>query len=135
MQERSNAMNPEQSEQAVLRRANDWAAAEGRGDAVFLEDALTDDFVGIGPRGFMLNRVQWAGRYTSGNLTTTSLQWDEVAVRMYGGAAVVIGRQTAEGEFQGRELRNRFRTTLVLVEQEGRWRLASLHLSPIAEMA
>jgi hypothetical protein len=48
-----------------------------------------------------------------------------------------VYRQTAEGVYEdenGRyELNEQFRATLVLVEEQGRWLLLGLHLSPIAE--
>jgi ketosteroid isomerase-like protein len=110
----------------------EWAAAELRGDTTFLDHTLTDDFVGIGPRGFMLTKEQWLARYTSGGLRQDSFIWDEVRVRVYGDAAVATGRQTQQGAFQGHDIAGQFRVTQVFVRQQGRWLLAALHLSPIA---
>src|SRR5215207_10198788 len=91
----------------------EWAAAEQRGDAAFLEGALTDDFVGVGPLGFMLNKQQWVGRY-AGGLSYESFTFDEVDVRINGDTAVVTGRQKQAGGFQGNDVGGEFRTTLVL---------------------
>jgi ketosteroid isomerase-like protein len=110
----------------------DWAAAEQRGDAASLEGALDEDFIGIGPRGFMLTKDQWLERHESGKLRYRSLGLDEVQVRLYGDAAVVTGRQSAEGKYEDFDLRDQFRATLVFVKQRERWMLAGLHLSPIA---
>jgi hypothetical protein len=53
-------------------------------------------------------------------------------VRLYGDAAVVTGRQSAEGEYEDYDLKDQFRATLIFVKQQGRRLLAGLHLSPIA---
>jgi ketosteroid isomerase-like protein len=116
----------------IKKRVENWAAAELRGDAASLESALADDFIGIGPRGFMLTKDQWLERHESGKLRYESIGWDEVEVRIYGDAAVVTGRQSAEGKYEDFDLKDQFRGTLVFVEQQGRWLLAGLHLSPIA---
>jgi ketosteroid isomerase-like protein len=108
-----------------------WADAEEREDVAFLRESLTDDFVGIGPLGFMLTKDQWLGRY-EGGLSYESFALDEVAVRFYGGAAVATCRQSQSGEFRGNDASGEFRATLIFAEQEGRWLLAGLHLSPIA---
>jgi ketosteroid isomerase-like protein len=109
----------------------EWADAEERGDGTFLEGALTDDFVGVGPLGFMLTKGQWLGRF-SGGLSYASFAIDEAQTRLYGKAAVATGRQVQAGSFQGNDVGGEFRTTLVLVERDGRWLLAGWHASPIA---
>jgi ketosteroid isomerase-like protein len=119
------------------RLGEDWAAAELRGDTVTLGRILADDFVAVGPRGFMLSKEQWLFRHDSGNLTYEAFEWDEVTVRVHGDATVMIGRQTASAVYEDGEVRHeiqdQFRTTLVFVEEQGRWLLLGLHLSPIAE--
>ena len=114
----------------------EWAAAELRGDTAALGRVLADDFVAVGPLGFMLTREQWLSRHDSGSLTYESFEWDEVQVRVHGSAAVMTGRETARGRYQDRDVRHeiqdQFRATLVFVEEQGRWLLLGLHLSPIA---
>jgi len=126
-------MNREHAEQEVVRLADAWATAELRGDTAFLERTLADDFIGIGPLGFMLTKHEWLARHQSGDLTYDALDLDEVTVRVYGEAAVVIGRQVQSAAYRGNSIKAELRTTLVLVHQQGQWQLASLHLSPIGQ--
>ena len=119
----------------IEKLAQDWAAAELRGDTAFLERALAEDFVGVGPRGFTLTKEQWLERHGSGKLRYESFGLAEIQVRPYGNAAVIVCRQSAEGVYEdenGRyDLQEQFRATLIFVNQEGRWLLAGLQLSPI----
>src|SRR5215204_3567370 len=116
--------------------ARGWADAELRGDTDVLGEILAGDFVAVGPRGFMLTREQWLSRHDSGSLTYESFEWDEVQVRIHGDATVMIGREAARGRYADGdfryEIQDQFRATLVFVEEQGRWLLLSLHLSPIA---
>ena len=97
---------------------------------------VADDFVAVGPRGFMLSKEQWISRHDSGNLTYEAFEWDEVTVRVHEDAATMIGRETASAVYEDGEVRHeiqdQFRATLVFVEEQGRWLLLGLHLSPIA---
>jgi ketosteroid isomerase-like protein len=119
-------------EDHLAELGQEWAAAELGGDAPTLDTMLADDFVGVGPRGFMLTKEQWLARYRSGDLRQDSLIWDEVRVRVYGDAAVATGRQTQQGAFQGHDIAGQFRVTQVFVQRGGRWLLVTMHLSPIA---
>ena len=115
--------------------ANAWAAAELGGDTASLKEILADDFVAVGPRGFVLSGMQWIARHDTESLEYRSFGLDEAEVRTYGDAAIVVCRQTAAGVYEdenGRyDIDERFRATLVFIRQKENWRLAGLQLSPI----
>lgn len=110
----------------------EWAGAELAGDASALDQLLATDFVGVGPLGFLLTKGEWLERHASGDLKYDAFAWDEPQVRLYGEAAVVIGRQTASATYLGRPVpAGPLRTTHVLIRQGGHWRLVGIHMSPI----
>jgi hypothetical protein len=43
----------------------EWARAEGAGDASRLDHLLSDDFLGVGPLGFVLLNRAWLDRDSS----------------------------------------------------------------------
>ena len=126
-------MNREHVEQEVVRLAAAWATAELHGDTAFLESTLADDFVGIGPLGFMLTKQEWLARHQSADLKYASFSLDEVKVRVYNDAAILTGRQVQNAAYRGNPIQGQFRITLVFVQQQGQWRLASLQLSTIGQ--
>ena len=119
-------------EDNLEKLAQDLTEAERRNDVAFLAHSLADDFVGIGPRGFMLTKDEWLARHKSGDLRYESFELDEVKIRVYGDAAVLTGRETTKVKYRGQDQQGQFRTTEIFVKQHGQWRLAGLQLSPIA---
>jgi hypothetical protein len=92
----------------------------------------TDDFMLVGPRGFVITRQQWLERYESGALVNEAFSWSDVQFRIHGGTAIAIGAQAQHSAYRGQPSDGRFRVTQVWLD-EGGWKLASVHLSPIAE--
>jgi ketosteroid isomerase-like protein len=109
-----------------------WAQAQEDGDADELDSLLIDDFMLVGPLGFVLTKQQWLDQYRSGVLENRSVEWDEVDVRGYGDVAVALGRQRQQAEYRGQPASGRFRVTQIAVREGDRWALAGLHFSPIA---
>ncbi len=110
----------------------DWATAELRGDTAFLERNLADDFVGVGPYGFLLTKNEWLERHESRKLRYEFFRLDEVRVRLYGEVAVMIARQMTKGKYEDNDLPDSLRATLFFAQQEGRWLLAGIHMSFVA---
>ena len=106
-----------------------WAGAERTGDASTLDDLLTDDFVGIGPVGFVLDKPAWLTRFDHG-LQYEDLQLDEVSVRRHGDAALVFAHQHAVVSHAGNPTPPDTRVSFTMVpdEQDG-LRIAGLQYS------
>ena len=79
---------------------DEWAECERTGDAEGLDALLTDDFVGIGPVGFVLDKAGWLGRLGP-DLRYEQLQLDEVSTHRHGDTAIVVGRQHAVATAMG----------------------------------
>ncbi|MGH2586611.1 MAG: nuclear transport factor 2 family protein [Dehalococcoidia bacterium] len=119
--------------EAITRFLTEWTDAELKGDAAALGRLLTDDFVGVGPLGFMLPKQAWLGRYMSGDFKYTAFRLDEVQTRLYGDAALVTAHQVGEATMKGNPVPfGHVRAMLALVNQSGGWRLAGIQMSFIA---
>jgi uncharacterized protein (TIGR02246 family) len=118
----------------VLDLVDRWAAAEQGNDAQALEGLLADDFVGVGPAGFVLGRQQWLARFGNG-LENRAFSVEDAQVRDYGSAAVVVGVLAQETSFQGGDNSGRFRLTLVVVRPGDRWLLANAHIGMLQQPA
>lgn len=116
-----------------MRLADAWIAAELRGDIPFLERTLADDFVAVGPLGFMLTKREWIERHQSGSMTYTALALEEVTARVYGDAAVLIGRQSQDAAYRGNSVKAELRVTAMVIRQGDDWRLVGVHMSPIGQ--
>jgi ketosteroid isomerase-like protein len=117
--------------QELAELDRDVTRAEVDGDVATLDLLATDDFMLVGPVGFVLDKQQWLERYRGGALRTTALAFQDAVTRVHGDCAIRIGRHVQEAEFQGRPVNGEFRATHIAVRAGDRWRLAGVHLSPI----
>jgi ketosteroid isomerase-like protein len=120
--------------QQILELGQRWAEAERRCDAAALEQLLHEQFIGVGPLGFVLDKRQWVEPRRAGLLKHTSFQWQDPSVRVFGDTALVVAVQEQQTTYQDRNASGRFRVTQILARAgEGDpWLIAGMHLSPIA---
>jgi len=109
-----------------------WAEAEVAQDLGVLDAMAHQDFLLVGPLGFILDKAQWLERYSSGAFVTSALDWRDTTVRLFGDCAIVIGVHDQEAAYRGQPNNGRFRATHILMREGGRWQLVGMHLSTIA---
>jgi hypothetical protein len=106
--------------------------AELTGDRQTLRELIADDFLSIGPRGFVLDKEQWIGRHDE--FTYHAVDTSEIDVRRYGdGVAVVRDVQRNRATYRGQDVAVNTRVSQVWVRQSGSWQLVSVQFSPLAE--
>lgn len=115
----------------VAKEQRRFDDAELRADRAALEELLHDDFLSIGPRGFLLDKRQWIDRHE--RFTYHELEVGEMDVREFGDAAIVRSVQRNHATSSGRDVRIATRVSQTWVVVEGAWRLAGIQFSPLAD--
>jgi len=121
------------AEQELIKLEDEWTNAMLKRDWSVLERILTDDFTDVTFEGSVLTKAQDIADLKSGALTLTSLVADEMKVRVYGDAAVVTGRNTLKGKYQGMDINGQIRWTDTWVKHGGRWQCVATHGSKVAQ--
>lgn len=128
-QELSNAAS-----RSALETGETWIAAEQNGDTAALGTLLADNFVGVGPAGYLLTKDQWIGRF-KGGLHNDRITWEDVRVRAFGDIAILIGTQQTQATMKERDVSGMFRVTVIMTKSpaDGNWIIAGVHLSNQAQ--
>jgi ketosteroid isomerase-like protein len=105
-----------------------WADAERTGDVTALDEILTDDFLGIGPVGFVLDKPAWLTRFDHG-LRYDDLRLEEVSIRRHGDAALVVAHQRAVGSHAGNPTPPDTRVSFTVVAEGDGMRIAGAQYS------
>jgi hypothetical protein len=110
---------------------NEFDEAELEADAETLQRLLCEDFLSIGPRGFVLDKQEWIGRHV--HFTYHALDVSDMDIRMYDDAAIVRTIQRNKASYKTENVHLAVRVTQVWVRQKDEWRMAGIHFSPLAE--
>ena len=57
----------------------------------------------------------------------------DIQVRVYGDTAVLTGRTTQKGQFNGKDISGQTRFTRVYLQQRGKWQAVAFQATRIAE--
>jgi len=107
--------------------------AERTADLDTLRELIAEDFLSIGPRGFVLDKSQWIERHHE--FAYQALDTSELDVRSYGDTAVVRDVQRNRATWRDQDVRVDTRVSQVWVRLDDRWQLVAIQFSPLAEGA
>jgi catechol 2,3-dioxygenase-like lactoylglutathione lyase family enzyme len=124
----------EKSESVVDREihelASRWAAAEVDSEVEALDGLLAEEFLGVGPFGFVLDKPAWLDRF-AGGLHNRALSFADLQVRVHGYSAVVVGVLDQQATFNDFDTSGRYRISFVVSRYGGRWKITSCHIGPL----
>ena len=118
-------------EQQLIQLERDLAKANVTKDVALARRVLADDYTGATSRGTTYTKAEAIAGMQRDNFA--SFDVDNMKLRIYGDAAVVTGRSTYSGTFEGAKYTNRqVIFTDTFVKRDGRWQQVATHASLIA---
>jgi len=118
-------------EDTIRALQDEFDRAELHADRETLQRLLADDFVSIGPKGFLLDKQAWIDRHDL--FEYQELQTSELDIRVYDGTAIVRDVQRNKARYKDERVELAVRVSQVWVKQQDDWRLAAIQFSPLAE--
>ena len=106
-----------------------WDRAMVQNDARAIGRFMADEWTIIGPDGSSSDKARFLGLIDSGALTHDVMQSEDVTVRVYGDAAVVLAHGVSSGTYRGQPFREVERQSNLFIRQGTGWRCVLTHLS------
>jgi uncharacterized protein (TIGR02246 family) len=120
-------------ERAVLAAMEDYKQAILASDTGALARIWTENYTFINPQGAFVTRAERLVNIGSGSTNVGVIDDErEITVRVFGDMAVVQNLSTLHGQFSGQPTDTDLRGTFVWVRRDGRWRLVTNQLTPVA---
>ena len=119
-----------QTEQELRQLNDEWVKALVRRDSETLERIMADDFVFAYPLEGD-DKAQFIGDVVSGDLLVEYLNRENVTVRIWGGTAVLTGRDSAKWHYKGRGFSGNYKIVHVYSRRDERWQLVAVQACPI----
>ena len=124
--------NQKEVERYIVSSERQWAESVATGDSSAIERMLSDDFVGVDPKGVLYNKQQMVADTRNAPKHFVSNRLNDVKVRFYGKTAVAQGSETWE-KHSGE--RGRFVWTDTWLQRNGHWQIVAAEDLIAAEKA
>lgn len=131
----AGAQQPSQQvQQALIALDKQWGEAGGKGDTAALNKILSDDYLGVGPKGEVLAKQEQiaALKTTSGSMQNPSYTSDEYKLQMLGPNMVLMThRASTKGTQDGKEVTESHRSMHMFQKRNGQWQVVANSQVPI----
>jgi len=112
-------------EQEIRRLEREWFESYVRGDRAAFDRIVADDAVMTYGNGKVGNKSEAIAEIKAPADASYSLTGDDVQVRVYGDTAIVTGRVTEKGIFNGHSINSQSRYTDVWIRRNARWQVVA----------
>lgn len=111
-----------------------WRQAQLNNDVSVMDRLLADDYIGISSSGTIETKTEALALRRAGTLHITTLDLNDVKVRIYGDTAVVTSRADLQGTNGSRDISGEYRYTRVYNRRLGQWKIVSFEASRIHDL-
>jgi len=125
----ASAPSPANDEAAVMQTLHAACKAYLDGDVEGIREHLTADFTLTDANAVITTREDDLRAAQNGSTRYTMFENRDMKVRLHGDAAVVTGVTEVRGMAGTTEFAAKFQFTDTVVRENGRWRVASSHIS------
>jgi ketosteroid isomerase-like protein len=119
-------------ESELIGIAHEWDRAMVANEADVIGRYMADEWVIVGSDGRMSDKATFLELVRSGALSHDVMTSDDLIVRVYAEAAVLVARGVSGGRYRGHRFLEIERSSNVFVKQDGQWRCVLTHLSRLA---
>jgi ketosteroid isomerase-like protein len=128
-----NASGSAGAEQALEKKAHEYAEALTKRDVKALDEIWSTDYTFVNPRGELLSKAQRIANIKSGTTEFQTMSPQKDRLHVHGNFAVEVGRIVVEGEYSGHESSGEYRYTTVWIKIQKRWRMLANQITLIAK--
>jgi ketosteroid isomerase-like protein len=99
-----------------------WAAQAMKQDITFMQSLITDDYTMTNPVGQVVPGKVLLDKIKDSSFKVDNLDYTDMKVRVYGDTAVVTGRLTCKGSWEGNDVGGDYAFTDTFSKIDGHWR-------------
>lgn len=111
----------------ILELIERWRHAELAGDTSALDQLLAEDFLGIGPMGWLRSKAQWLDKYRSRAVRNDTFELSDLHLQVFGSGALVVAQQAQSGVNGDADTTGEFRFSLTIADGS----IRSIHVTRI----